>query len=155
MHYWSSEISGIKRVGMDGKPIRYSFRYETEDISHLALFRDGKWVGDVSAKELRLADGSTMSVSLSERKLAAALAKKQGRPAEDWLAFVTEIDATIKQREAEKRQAAQQAKHGDQGKARRRAPTADDARKTKAALDALERRDQDDDLTNLLAGFGR
>ena len=155
MHYWSPEISGIKRVGTDGKPIRYSFRFETEDISHLALFRDGNWVGDVFAKELRLADGSTMSVSLSERKLAAALAKKQGRTGHDWLAFVSEIDETSKQREAEKRKAVQSAKQGDQGKTRRRPPTLDDARKTKAALEALEQRDQDDDLTNLLAGFGQ
>lgn len=30
-----------------------------------------------------------------------------------------------------------------------------DARKTKAALDALEQRDQNDEMTRLLAGFGR
>jgi hypothetical protein len=49
LHYWSPDLSRAERVGKDGRRIPFSFRYDPADISCLALFRDGDWVGDVYA----------------------------------------------------------------------------------------------------------
>src|SRR2546429_9081704 len=54
----------------DGQAIGYHFRYDPADISRIALFRDGTWVGDGYAKELQLADGTYRHVSLAEWKMA-------------------------------------------------------------------------------------
>lgn len=87
LNYWSPELSGIERVNKNGQSIKFSIRYDPSDISRIALFRDGVWVGDAFAKELRLADGTTQSLSMSERKIAQKLAKLENEPAANWLKF--------------------------------------------------------------------
>jgi len=70
LNYWSAELGGIERRERDGQAIGYHFRYDPADISRIALFRDGTWVGDGYAKELQLADGTYRHVSLAEWKMA-------------------------------------------------------------------------------------
>ncbi len=105
LHYWSPDLAGIQRVSQDGRSVPYNFSYEPADISHLALFRDGHWVTDVLAKELRLADDSTLSVSLWERKIARILARRDGQSCRDWLSYLYNIDEMTQRRLTEKKRA--------------------------------------------------
>lgn len=106
LNYWSPELDLAPRKGLNGKPMRYEFSYDSDDISRLALFsQDQVWVGDVTAKQLRRADGSSRPVSLWERKMAQDLARDRGQASQDWLAFVTEIHELGEQRLAEKKRA--------------------------------------------------
>ena len=104
-HYWSPLLSDVPRIGVDGKPVRYAFHYEAADISRLAIFREGHWIGDAWAKELRLADGTYQPISLWKRAIAKDLARGEGRAAGDWLTYLDEIDDLRKQRVAEKKTA--------------------------------------------------
>jgi hypothetical protein len=104
LHYWSPALANKERIGPDGRATHYHFSYQPDDISRLALFHDGQWVGDVDAKELRLSDGSTMALSLWEQKMAQALAREVGRSTRDWLAYIHEIDALSQKRLEEKKQ---------------------------------------------------
>ncbi len=70
LNYWSAELGGIERRERDGRATQYHFRYDPADISRIALFRDGTWVGDGYAKELQLADGTYLHISLAEWKMA-------------------------------------------------------------------------------------
>ncbi len=103
MHYWSSQWGGAQRIGRDGQKIRYHFRYDPNDISRIALFNDGQWVGDGYAKELRQANGQTKSLSASERHLAQQRARQYGQGATNWLSFISEIDQLTHRRNQEKR----------------------------------------------------
>lgn len=104
LHYWSADWAGVERVGHDGQPIHYRFRYDPTDISQIALFREGHWLGDGQAKELRQANGRVQSLSLAERQLAQQLARGAGNAALDWLHFVHEVDTLTDLRQREKRQ---------------------------------------------------
>ncbi|GIK40481.1 MAG: hypothetical protein BroJett011_43140 [Chloroflexota bacterium] len=103
MHYWSPDLSGVQRVGWDGQPIRYNFSYEPADISRLALFRDGRRLSVVYAKELRLADGSTRPISLWEQQLAKALAQSKDYNTRDWLRYIHELEDLYQRRLAERK----------------------------------------------------
>ena len=105
MHYWSPDLQGVSRVGWDKELIRYHFSYDPANISHIALFRDGKQVSLLEAKELRQADGSTMSISLWEQRLAQAMAQKKGFSTRDWLKHIHELDELHQRRLAEKKKA--------------------------------------------------
>jgi hypothetical protein len=107
MHYWSPDLQGVSRVGWDRELIHYRFSYDPADISRIALFRDGKQISLLEAKELRQADGSTMAVSLWEQQLAKAMAQKKGYSTRDWLKHVYELDELHRRRLAEKKKAHQ------------------------------------------------
>ena len=112
-HYWSAELGSLPRKDIDGKPIPYTFRYKTSDITKLALFREGDWQVDVLAKERRLPDGSTQPVSLWERQMAKDLAGDQAVGTLDWSVILDDMKTTTKIRQAEKRQRrAQRARQG-------------------------------------------
>jgi hypothetical protein len=100
----------VERIGRDGQPVPYRFRYDPQDISRIALFREGHWLGDGQAKELRQANGTVQPLSLVERQLAQRLARDTGRTALDWLGFVQEVDTLTTLRQREKRQV-QRASH--------------------------------------------
>ncbi len=87
MHYISKDIHTAERIGKDGKSVEYSIRYDPNNISILAIFRDGHYIGDIYAKEMRLADGTLLRISVAEREMAKKLAKDAGQPARDWLKF--------------------------------------------------------------------
>lgn len=111
LQYWSPELSLAPRRGLNGQALPYEFSYEPADISRLAIFSsDDEWVGDVSAKQLRRADGSSRPVSLWERQMAQDLARDRGQASRDWLAFVTELNELGQKRTAEKERAKRKAK---------------------------------------------
>jgi hypothetical protein len=87
LHYTAAPLNGAPRVDRQGQAVRYTIRYTPADISRLAVFRDGQWVAEVYAKELRLPDGSTQRLSVAERELARQLARRMDYPARDWLQF--------------------------------------------------------------------
>ncbi len=105
LHYWSADWAGVERVGRDGQPIHYRFRYDPNDISQIALFREGRWLGDGQAKELRQANGTVQPLSLAMRQLAQHQARLSEGAALDWLHFVHEVDTLTDLRQREKRQA--------------------------------------------------
>lgn len=90
MHYHSAILNGAPRINRRGETIQYTIRYMPTDISRLAVFHDGSFVTEVYAKELRLADGTTHTLSVAERDMARQLARKMNHPTRDWLQF-TEI----------------------------------------------------------------
>lgn len=112
MDYWSPDLSRAERVGRNGQRIRYSFRYDPADISRLALFRDGTWVGDLYAKQLRQPDGALLSVGLAERDLAQKMARHTGQSAQDWLQYIYDIDELSRVRQRERRAATRKLGHG-------------------------------------------
>lgn len=87
LHYTAAALNGAPRTDLQGQTIRYTIRYSPMDISRLAVFRDGQWVAEVYAKELRLADGTTQRLSVAEREMARQLARSMDHPARDWLQF--------------------------------------------------------------------
>lgn len=105
MNYWSPDLNRAERIGRDGRPVHFTFRYDPIDIGCLALFRDGIWVGDVYAKQLRQPDGSLRTVSLAERQLAQKLARQAGQSSHDWLHYIQEIDALNLARQRERQTA--------------------------------------------------
>lgn len=148
LHYWSPDWSGIERVGRDGQPVRYRFRYNPADLSQIALFRDGRWMGDGQAKELRQPDGTLRPLSLVERSMAQTWTRQQGEPVRDWLRFLHEIDDLAQTRQAEKRKALRQPPVAG---ARRRSPG--DVQATQAALEPLLASASEADYTDWLARF--
>jgi hypothetical protein len=109
LHYWSTELGGIERVDREGKAVQYNFRYDPTDISRIALFRNGEWVGDGKARELQQADGTYRQISLAQWRTAKRLAgsetnQTEGQtPAE--LALVSDCHSLSKQRTQEKKAA--------------------------------------------------
>jgi Mu transposase, C-terminal len=107
LNYWSAELGGIERIGRDGKAVQYTFRYDPTDISRIALFRNGEWVGDGNARELQQADGSYRKISLAEWKMAKRLVgslehQSEGQtPAE--LALLSDLQTLSQQRTHEKK----------------------------------------------------
>lgn len=107
LNYWSAELGGIERIDREGKAVPYHFRYDPTDISRICLFRNGEWVGDGSARELQLADGTYRHISLAQWKMAKHLVSSQESqtegqtPAE--LALVNDLQILTKQRTQEKK----------------------------------------------------
>ena len=87
LHYTSAALQHAPRTNSQGQSIQYTIRYDPSDISRLAIFQDGYWVTDVYAKELRLPDGTTQCLSVTERNMARQLARSMDHPARDWLQF--------------------------------------------------------------------
>jgi len=103
MNYISLESKPIETKGRDGQKIEYSYRYDPADISTIALFREGHFVCDVSAKELLLPDSSLKMTSLWEVEMAKDIAKGINGDTRDWLAYVNRAKELRKRRLAEKR----------------------------------------------------
>lgn len=139
LHYWSPELDLLPRTDGGGRPIRYGFSYQPADISHLAIFRDQQWVGDVTAKQLRRADGSTRPVSLWEHEMGQDLAHGRSRASQDWLAFINELNELGQQRTTEKKRANQKAKQS--------------VRPTTETIQAISANGAEPDYTELLRRF--
>ncbi len=109
LNYWSAELGGIERVDRTGRAVAYNFRYDPVDISRIALFRNGEWIGDGYARELQQADGSYLHLSLAEWKIAKRLGgssdhENAGKTPEE-LALVTDLKALGHLRAQEKKTA--------------------------------------------------
>jgi hypothetical protein len=107
LHYWSVELAGLRSPDRQGRQRRYHLRYSADDVSRVAVFENGIWLGDGYARELRLADGSYESVSLWELELAKDLIRQQDqqhrlRP-HSWLVHILEARELIEQRQTEQK----------------------------------------------------
>jgi hypothetical protein len=76
----------------------------------VALFRNGLYVDDVKAKELRLSNNEYRSVSLWERELSKDLARSDGQASRDWLAYLNGLRDLQETRTLEKKAAQRAAK---------------------------------------------
>ena len=149
MHYWSPDLSRAERVGSNGLRIQYSFRYDPADISCLALFRDGTWVGDVYPKQLREPDGSVSSISLAERQLAQKMARNAGQSSQDWLRYIRDIDERNQTRRRERQTARRRTRQNSQTH-----PLAPEkAKDTENALANISTTAGYQEYTDLLAAF--
>ncbi len=112
MHYWSPKLGSKQAPKADqkGRPIQYAIRYNPADISSVAIFRDGLYIDDVKAKELRLSNNEYRSVSLWERELSMDLARENGQALRDWQAYLNGLRDLTETRTAEKKAAQRAAK---------------------------------------------
>lgn len=73
LHYTTRGLH--REVGKDGQPLRFDISYNVSDISRLAIFRGTTFIGDVYAKEVKLADKSHLQMSLAEHEISKKLAR--------------------------------------------------------------------------------
>lgn len=146
MDYWSPDLSHAERMGKNGQRIQFSFRYDPADISRLALFRDGAWVGDIYAKQLRQPDGSFLSISLAERQLAQKIARNAGQSSRNWLSYIRDIDELSQLRHRERQTARRQS-------SRNGITQSASSQRTEDALNGLSAAQLDQSYTALLSGF--
>ncbi|MCC7362716.1 MAG: transposase [Anaerolineales bacterium] len=107
LHYWDSAIAGLRGHDRQGRVRQFRLRYNPADLSRIAVFEDGVWLGDGYARELRLPDGRFEPVSLWELELAKDLVRQQAavtapRP-HSWLIHLLETRELIAQRQAEQK----------------------------------------------------
>lgn len=152
MHYSSYLLATAKRRDMNGALVRYSYHYDINDISVLALFVDGAYVCDVEAKELRLADGSLLHISLAERETALELARKNEGGTANWIAYLAGVQALKAQRQCEKREAAAKPR-GRKRSSKSASISLADAAAMDSALARAPQNEHDATYTRLLAGF--
>ena len=107
LHYWSSKLAGIRSPDRQGRRRRFHLRYDPSDVSRVAVFENGVWLGDAYAKELRLPDGNYEPVSLWELDLAKDLVRQQTRQRlprpHSWLVHLLEARELIAQRQEEQK----------------------------------------------------
>jgi hypothetical protein len=125
LHYWDHKLAGIRNPDRQGRRRQFHLRYDPTDVSQVAVFEDGVWLGDGYARELRLPDGHFEPVSLWELGLAKDLARQRSqerlpRP-HSWLVHLLEARELIAQRRAEQkliRRKVQQLEERRQGRPR-------------------------------------
>lgn len=125
LHYWDAALQGLRSPDRQGQPRRFQLRYNPNDISHVAVFESGYWLGDAFARELRLPDGQFEAVSLWELQLVKELERQQRaeRPSRPraWLLTLLEARELIAQRQVEQkriRRKVQQLRAGRNGRPR-------------------------------------
>jgi hypothetical protein len=107
LHYWEVGLAGLRAPDRQGRPRHFHLRYDPLDVSRVAVFEQGLWLGDAFARELRLPDGQYEPVSLWELQLAKDLARQttsqpSPRPY-SWLIHLLEARELIAQRQAEQK----------------------------------------------------
>jgi hypothetical protein len=107
LQYWEAGLASLRSPDRQGQPRRYYLRYDPQDVSRVAVFENGHWLGDGYARQLRLADGSYEPVSLWELELAKDLIRQQDpqrrlRP-HSWLVHILEARELIEQRQGEQK----------------------------------------------------
>jgi transposase InsO family protein len=149
MHYWSAGLSKVPSKDINDKTVKFGIRYDPSDISRLAIFRDGRYVCDVRPKELRLANNEYKSVSRWEREMAQDLARKDGKPARDWVDYLNRWRELFDKRKVEKREAQRKAKKGNS----KSLPKVDIGGMSKAIEQAST--SHDEEYERYIAGFSR
>ncbi len=107
MHYGDMRLAGLRHPDRQGRKRHFHVRYDPVDVSRVAVFENGLWLGDGYARELRLADGRYEPVSLWELHIAKTVARQQNqgklpRP-HSWLVHLLEARELIAQRQAEQK----------------------------------------------------
>jgi hypothetical protein len=107
LHYWNDNLAPLRCRDRQGRQRHFHLRYDPLDVSRVAVFENGQWLGDGYARELRLADGQYEAVSLWELQMAKALVRQQhqGRlpKPQSWLIHLLETRELIALRQAEKK----------------------------------------------------
>jgi hypothetical protein len=107
LHYWDPKLAGIRSPDRQGRRRRFHLRYDPIDVSRVAVFENGVWLGDGYAHELRLPDGSYEPVSLWELELAKDLVHQHNRQRSprphSWLVHLLEARELIAQRQEEQK----------------------------------------------------
>jgi hypothetical protein len=107
LHYWDANLAPLRGRDRRGRRHHVHLRYDPGDISRVAVFENGAWLGDAYAQEFRLADGQYELVSLWELEMAKALVRQRHhgrlpRP-QSWLIHLLETRELIVQRQTEKK----------------------------------------------------
>lgn len=108
LHYTTTGLH--REVGKDGQPLRFDISYDVTDISRLALFRGTTFIGDIYAKELKLADRSYLQMSLAEHEISKKLARTDRHARQDLLNHRDTVRELARTRRAEKEGAQAQLK---------------------------------------------
>lgn len=124
MHYWSPELGLLRQLDGRGQKRSFRLRYWPSDISRVAVFENGQWLGDAFARELRLPDGKYEPTSLWELELM----KEAGAPSGEvrrakprtWLADIMDTRDLIEQRRAEQKTIRRKFQQIDVNRARRK-----------------------------------
>lgn len=107
LHYWDPALDGLRSPDRQGHRRSFQLRYDPADVSRVAVFEAGQWLGDGYARELRLPDGSYEPTSLWELTLAKDLARQRSprRTAHphSWLVHLLEARELIAQRQEEQK----------------------------------------------------
>jgi hypothetical protein len=107
LHYWDVGLDNLRHPDRQGRRRSFSLRYDPADVSQVAVFENGLWLGDGYASELRLPDGRYEPASLWELELAKELERSQGQPrssrSHSWLIHLLETKALIEQRQEEQK----------------------------------------------------
>jgi transposase InsO family protein len=111
MQYTSPELSQIEQIDRQGKRVKYHVRFDPDDISRVALFRDGYWVCDVYAKPLRQPDGQYRKISLAQRRLAQTALRQTDQSSRNWLSYINDNEELFRQRQHEQKRAIQTPTH--------------------------------------------
>lgn len=147
LHYTTRGLH--REVGKDGQPLRFDISYNVSDISRLAIFRGTTFIGDVYAKELKLADTSYLQMSLAEQEISKKLARTDREARQDLLNHRDTVRELARTRRAEKEESQAQPKP------RRRKPAPlpsdEDVQAAQAAGEATRQAEQDYDA--YLSGF--
>lgn len=125
MHYWDVRLNDLRRPDRQGRKRHFHLRYDPADVSRVAVFENGLWLGDGYARELRLADGRYEAGSLWELQIAKTVARQQNqgrlpRP-HSWLIHLLTARELIAQRQTEQkriRRKVQQLRQRRQGRPR-------------------------------------
>lgn len=151
LHY---STDGLRReTGKDGNPLHFDISYEPSDISRLALFRGTTWVGDVYAKELKLADKTYLHISLAEHEISKLIARTDRQAKTDLLDYRDEVRALAQTRAAEKMVKQNQPQKPKPRRSRQSLPSDEDVR---AAQDLVDRATADDQqYTEFLSAFSK
>lgn len=150
MTYWSPALAGVKRD--QGKQKRkFTFAYDRDDISCIALFAEDAWVADLRAKDLLLPDGSYRAMSIWERKLAMKLAKVAGDPPSAFLNYLDDAEKLNTQRTNEKRAAKRKRSRASENGSK--PATAQNASQADAEIDRLSTDTGYAGYDDLLGGF--
>lgn len=112
LNYTSSAVHAAEVIGKDGMPVEYGYRYDPADISTIALYLEECFIDYISAKELRLPDGTLKPTSLWELNMAKSLARGRAKNTEDWLAYLNEAERLGKKRKSERDAVRRRLKNG-------------------------------------------
>jgi len=151
LHYWDVGLAGLRNPDRQGRRRHFHLRYDPDDVSRIAVFENGNWLGDGYARELRLPDGSYESASVWELDLAKELARRQSnqqtpRP-HSWLIHLLEARELIAQRQAEQKLIRRKMQ---QLRDRRRGRPRTSTRSQRPALEAAQVQETEQAITEVL-----
>lgn len=153
LHFWDVGLDKLRLPNRQGRRRHFSIRYDPADVSRIAVFEEGLWLGDAYACELRLPDGRYEPASRWELELAKDLERSQGHRrglrSRSWLIHLLEAKGLIEQRQEEQkliRRKVQQLRERRKGQSvSTQRGAVDDAQLEKTQAAMIERTENRDD----------